>query len=301
MLTKIVNQKSLQVAGVAGFYSLLFAIPLIASAWSTSQSAEAVCTRSGTADIDVKFTNTESDQSNAMNVVAKDDQTGNSINLGTVESKQTKTGEITTNRTSLGNGMVTFSLTWAHKSGSDSRTASYSGVNCQPPTPTPTPRPTSTPTPTPRPTNTPTPRPTNTPTPTPKPSATPTPTNAPTATPTPTTMPTATPTETPVPTQATIAVATNVNQTNGSNTATQNQNDNNNNTNNINITNNNTSSAVVEAQVEQATPTPTPEEVTVQPAPKPTELPKTGAETDVLFGLISLIPAGLKLRKWAKA
>ena len=49
--------------------------------------------------------------------------------------------------------------------------------------------------------------------------------------------------------------------------------------------------------VEAANVTPTPVPPKVQPVKKAQTLPKTGSETDILFGLFSLIPVGLKLRR----
>lgn len=239
--TKSLIKKSMLLG--AGVATLLIPTTL-ALAWNTSQSANASCVQSGAA-IHVSFTNTETNKSQAMKVVAKDNQTGASVDLGTVAAQQTVSGDIATGKTSLNNGTVTFSLTWANgQSGSDSRTASYNSVSCQPnPTPTPTQAPT--------------------PTITVTPTCTPTPTVTPTATPTvtPTETPSVTPTETPTPTPTPQTIT-------------------------------------VVVQSVEATPTPTLPQV--QPAAPVTSMPGTGAETDVLFGLLSLIPAGLKLRKWSK-
>lgn len=143
MQTKLFSNKYLVSAGVAG---LLLGIPAIVMAWSTSQSAHAVCQTNGTAVVDFDFTNSES--SRAMDVVASDAQAGKSVNLGTVYAKQTKVGEITSGQSSLHDGSVVFHLTWTNDhSQSDTRTANYSGVTCKVPTPTPTPKLTITPTP----------------------------------------------------------------------------------------------------------------------------------------------------------
>ena len=161
---------------------------LTGKAWYTSQSSSAVCSPTSTnALITVSFTNQESNPSLGMLVKVVDTQTGKSVDLGTINSGATKTGQIDTGRTSLNSGYVTFNLAWSNGySGTDSRTAGYSQVvNCAPPTPTPTPSPIiPTPTTKPAPTSTPIP----TPTPTTKP--TPTPSPVPSASPTPTTCPT---------------------------------------------------------------------------------------------------------------
>lgn len=138
--------------------------------WSTSQSAVTTCPAQGSgAEITVSFSNIEPNRSStAMTVKVKDQQTGESVDLGSVAGGQTKTGKIETGRQTLNAGTVTFSLTWTDgHSGTDSRTANYKAVsNCQP---TPTPKP-NTPTPTKTPTPTVTPKPTipgTTPSPTP--------------------------------------------------------------------------------------------------------------------------------------
>lgn len=284
----------------------IFAIPTLVLAWTTNQSASAECVSSQGA-IKVSFTNTESSNSKAMNVIAQDNQTNKSLNLGTVNAHETKTGEILTGSSSLNTGTVTFHLSWANgTNGTDVRTASYNSVSCHVPTPTPTNRPT--PTPTNRPTPTPTPRPTVTPT------ATPTPTPKPTVTPTitPTATPTTQPTVTPTPTAGQTAngnnndnTNTNVNGQNNSQSTNQTQNNTQNNgsssssssssDNNISI--NNTNSVTVEAATAQQ---PSTQNTTVEQTPSNAkELPKTGPE-NIVYSLFSLFPLGLKLRKWAK-
>ncbi len=143
--------------------------------WSTSQSAVTSCPTTGSgAVITVSFSNIESNQSStAMTVSVKDQQSGESVNLGNVAGGQTKTGKIETGRETLAAGTVTFTLTWTDgHSGTDSRSATYKAVsNCQP---TPTPTPSTAPTPSKTPTPTVTPKPSTTPTPTTKVSPTPT-------------------------------------------------------------------------------------------------------------------------------
>ncbi len=158
--------------------------------WLSNQSADTTCPPpGGNVRIQVSFTNTESDPSQGMKVFVTDQQTGETLDLGTVASGQTKQGNIDTGRTTLAAGTVTFKLTWADGSpGEDSRTANYNEVtNCEAPTPSPS--------------HTPTPKPSNTPTPTPTPTLTPTPTNTPTPIPTPTSTPKPTPTPSPTPTK----------------------------------------------------------------------------------------------------
>lgn len=269
------THKKIKLTATVALASILLAVPNVVMAWSTSESAQATCL-SNTANIGVSFKNTETDKTLAMNVIAKDNQTNNSVNLGTIQAQQTKTGTITTGVNKLNNGTVTFALTWTNKSGSDSRTVNYNAVTCQAPTSTPTPKPTVTPkptcTPTPRPSATPTPKLTETPTP--KPTETPEPTKTPSATPT--TIPTSsvTPTEVPQPTQIVI------NNTN-----------NNNNVNSIDITNNNTATATAIAS--------TPSNTTVQSAAQTTTLPSTGTAIEA-YGVFSLLPLGAYIRKFTK-
>jgi hypothetical protein len=135
--------------------------------WYTNQSASTACATNGSgADISVTFTNTETPSSStAMNVIATDEQTGKSVNMGSITGGNTKTSTIATGKTSLQAGTVSFALSWTDgQSGTDSRTATYNAVSQCIPTPTPTPKPTATPTPTPMPSNQPTPTPTICPT-----------------------------------------------------------------------------------------------------------------------------------------
>jgi len=117
--------------------------------WVTDQSASTACATDGSgANIAVSFTNSETPSSSTeMNVTAKDQQTGDSVNMGSIQGGATsiiKTGE-----TSLQAGTVTFALSWTNgQSGTDSRTATYTAVNNCVPTPTPTPLSSPTPTPT---------------------------------------------------------------------------------------------------------------------------------------------------------
>lgn len=203
-----------------GFLAVLFlAIPvtiylvgqqqnLEQSAWSADQSASARCASNGKVEIEAKFKNTEPSGAEwAMNVVAKDLQTGNESNMGTINSGEEKSVTIGTDRTSIAGGTVRFSLAWAdNRSGTDTRTAGYGSVaDC--PQPSPTPGPTHTPippTPPVIPTNTQVP-PTHTPVPSPTPTLptgggpTPTPTRTPTPEPTMTPTPSVIPTPTDIP------------------------------------------------------------------------------------------------------
>jgi len=117
--------------------------------WYTSQSASTACATDGSgADITASFTNTEPrSTSTDMNVTVKDQQTGKSVNMGSIRGGATKTSTIKTGRTRLNAGSVTFNLSWTDgHSGIDSRTASYKAVNSCTPSPTPTPIPSPTPT-----------------------------------------------------------------------------------------------------------------------------------------------------------
>lgn len=103
-------------------------------AWSTQQSASSVCdSESGVAVINVTFKNTESNKD--MDVVAKDMQTGTSVDLGTIKSNTAKSGQIKTEENALKKGSILFTLKWSDSSpGTDTRTASYNAVDaCAPP------------------------------------------------------------------------------------------------------------------------------------------------------------------------
>jgi hypothetical protein len=118
--------------------------------WAVTQSASTACATDGSGiNITVTFTNTETPSSSTtMNVTAKDQQTGKSVNMGSIKGGVTKTSTIATGKTTLNAGTVTFALSWTDgHSGTDSRTANYSAVSkCVQPTPTPTYPPTPTPT-----------------------------------------------------------------------------------------------------------------------------------------------------------
>jgi hypothetical protein len=123
--------------------------------WLTEQSASAACPDEGEGvEITATFSNTEPRRSNTdMDVIVKDQQTGKTVEMGTVRGGESKTVTIQTERETIKAGSVTFSLTWTDgHNGVDSRTASYKAVsNCVKPTETPSPTPTTmpgTPTPT---------------------------------------------------------------------------------------------------------------------------------------------------------
>lgn len=166
-------------------------IPIITSAWYTGQNAWSECSENK-AVIKVSFTNKEpkdNPEKWSMNVVAKDTQTGNSVDLGTVKPGETVTGTINTGQCSIAKGQVKFILKWTDgRKGGDTKWADYKKKNCCPcPTATPilvTPSPTPMPTDTPVPSDTPPPTASETPVPTSTdtPRATDTPTEAPIAT-----------------------------------------------------------------------------------------------------------------------
>lgn len=117
--------------------------------WLTNQSASTTCAADGSgAVISATFINTETRTSSlAMKVTVKDQQTGKSVSMGTIQGGDSKTSTIDTGQTQLNAGSVTFNLSWADgHSGTDTRTASYKAVSKCTPTPTPpTPTPTTPP------------------------------------------------------------------------------------------------------------------------------------------------------------
>lgn len=178
-----------------------------------------------------------------------------------------------------------FTMNWGYcKTTNPNCTVAPTATPTQAPTATPT-QPVATPT-------TPVATPTVTATPTQGPTATPSPTGAPTATPT---LPVATPTSTTTNNcDNTTQIA--VNGSNDNNNCNQNNNNNNNNntnsqsqsqTQNNNQTVNITLGSGQQQQQQQV----------LAASTGPTTLPKTGAESDILFGLLALIPVGWKIRK----
>ncbi len=243
---------------VSGIALSLIVTPIV-FACAATVSASAQCDRSGNAEIALSYRNDE--VSRVVDVIATDQQTQISLDLGKINPKDTKTGDIVTGRSQLNAGSVIFKII---SDGGETKQADYSATGtCQGPTPTPTQAPT--------------------PTPTAMPSPTATPTPMPTSTPVPTTPPTNNNTN------------NNNNQNNQNQNVTQNSNPTINitNTNNPNLSNNNTITI-------QNNPTvATQAAFIVAPAVQTKSLPSTGPETDVLFGLLSMIPAGLGIRKFA--
>lgn len=114
----------------------IFSLVSVVYAWSTAQSACAKCTDQGRAVIEVEFRNTEPQgQHNAMNVVARDNASGKTANLGTVNPGESKKGYIDVG-ISAPNDTVTFELTWSDgRHGTDTRRANYISVTCEQPSP----------------------------------------------------------------------------------------------------------------------------------------------------------------------
>lgn len=116
--TLFVFYLALQV-GIGVFLANALILPRLASAWVTSQSAEAICVLNTSnnvnyVNIQVSFTNNEPDR--AMNVRVVDNWTGQDVNLGVVHPGETKTDKIKTGEQSNSSNSVksvTFFLTWA--------------------------------------------------------------------------------------------------------------------------------------------------------------------------------------------
>jgi len=121
--------------------------------WKSYQSASSAIVGSKGAYITATFTNAElPGTSTGMNVIATDTQTGKSFNMGIITGGQTKTATISTGRSGLAPGQITFSMSWANgQAGTTTTTTNYNGCG-QMPTPTPkttvTPAQPSTPAPT---------------------------------------------------------------------------------------------------------------------------------------------------------
>lgn len=100
--------------------------------WITDESASTACAPDGSgANIAVTFTNSEAPStSTAMNVTATDQQTGKSVNMGSIAGGKTNTSIIETGKTSLKAGEVSFALSWTNgQSGTDTKTANYNAVS----------------------------------------------------------------------------------------------------------------------------------------------------------------------------
>ncbi len=104
--------------------------------WHTEQSLTASCPAQGFgAQIEVSFTNKEPDNPlNSMNVIAKDEQTGQTVEMGTIKAGETKKASIDTHLQTIKDGTVTLLLTWSDgRVDSDTRTLTYKAVgNCTP-------------------------------------------------------------------------------------------------------------------------------------------------------------------------
>ena len=110
--------------------------------WIANESASTACAPDGSgASVAVTFTNSETPSSSTeMNVIATDQQTGKSVNMGSIMGGATKTSIIATGKTSLSAGRVSFALSWTDgHSGTDTASASYNSVSkCTATIPTPT-------------------------------------------------------------------------------------------------------------------------------------------------------------------
>lgn len=104
-------------------------------AWQTTQSATAICSpNSSNIILKVQFSNQEQDKD--LDVVAKDLQTGESVNLGTVKRGESASGDIDTGLESIDDGSVIFTIAEGN-SGTEEFTANYLAVEgCVTPSPT---------------------------------------------------------------------------------------------------------------------------------------------------------------------
>jgi LPXTG-motif cell wall-anchored protein len=100
-------------------------------AWAFSASAESYCDSNGV-KIKVTFRNTEPQGAQwAMNVTAKDNQSGKEVNLGTVNPGQTVEGYIDPEAASINAGTVTVRMVWTDgRNGVDNRNINYSAQSC---------------------------------------------------------------------------------------------------------------------------------------------------------------------------
>lgn len=91
-------------------------------ATNTLPTAISVCNDDGKVNINLRFSNTSN---TIVNVVAKDSHSGLEANLGSIEALETVGGVINTNLSTVEDGIVLF-----ESSGGESKTASYSGLDC---------------------------------------------------------------------------------------------------------------------------------------------------------------------------
>ena len=133
--TKSIIASVLLLLTLLNFYIAFFAKQQVyqASAWDTDQSADAICQDSGNVGIRVSFTNKEPAGGSGMIVTVLDNQTGKTIDLGAIAPQETKSGVIDTGTNSISANTVQFKLKWADgRSGTDSRTMSYTAKQCVP-------------------------------------------------------------------------------------------------------------------------------------------------------------------------
>lgn len=270
--------------------SLLLVVPSLVSAFTfnTGESINVYCEQNKVL-IGVSFTNNE--QTDSLNVTAKDSTSNNSTDLGTVPPNgSTYGGTIVTGLASVGAGNVAFTITSAsNPSNSDVRTLTYQSVSCNgqiTPTPTITVIPTLTVTPTAIPTQGVTPIPTQGTTPTPTVTPTDTPTDTPTVTPTSTL--TITPTSTPDDSGSGGNDCDNE-QSNNSGSVNNNCNNNGNNQNQSQTQNNNQTVNVTVPAAPQ-----------VLGSSNASNLPSTGTPLQDLLMLGGMFPTGLFLRRFKK-
>jgi hypothetical protein len=107
---------------------------LLSRACHSDQSALALCLDNGHAGVEVSFTNTDSCRAD---VVAEDSQTHVSVDLGTIQPGQTKTGSLDFDSSSIDEGSIVFKISWGCGWGERFQTANYSSIACPLPTPTP--------------------------------------------------------------------------------------------------------------------------------------------------------------------
>lgn len=118
--------------------SLIFSVGLAlpATALQTTQSAKAVC-QDNQAAVDWTFSNKES--ASSVNVSVKDEQSGKSVVARVVAAGQAISGTLSTGKTDIAQGKITFSVTMANDEKSpQSLTASYLAIKCSPAAQTPT-------------------------------------------------------------------------------------------------------------------------------------------------------------------
>lgn len=105
-------------------------VPELDSA-AINQNAQSLCLTSGNIEIGVSYTNTDTTKS--VNVTASDAVSGKTIDLGTIEAGETKTGTINVDKSTINAGTITYTVAYTETpTQTQQKTANYSAKTCVP-------------------------------------------------------------------------------------------------------------------------------------------------------------------------